>query len=147
MVRSSRFSAEKRFLYAWAGSERPKTTIVLGAGAGRAVSYAEEMAIDSPLEGDFFDLLGWVKVQTGEALKRKTERAIQYILDRARRQSGDALPNSMERMFYTWHVHDSLREMLGLVSDGTSPAKTLEDNFALSTSVNSNDRCIWSLLE
>jgi hypothetical protein len=87
------------------------------------------MSIDSPLDGDFFDLLRWVKVRTGEPLKRKTEEAIEYVLARARRHSGDALTNSMERMFYTWHVHDSLREMLGLVPD--SPAKTLEDNFAL----------------
>jgi hypothetical protein len=69
-------------------------TLLLGAGASRAVSYAGKRSTRSPLDADFFELL-----QRGET-KDKDETVvselIQWIL-----AVHNPVWNSMERTFYT----------------------------------------------
>lgn len=71
--------------------------IVLGAGASRAVSYADEAEVLSPLDADFFDLLQRVEPPEGD--KAAVNRVIRETQE---------LPNeywySMERSFYTLHL-------------------------------------------
>jgi hypothetical protein len=71
--------------------------IVLGAGASRAVSYADEVEVRSPLDADFFDLLQRVELGSADT------RAVDHVIRETQK-----LPNeywySMERAFYTLHL-------------------------------------------
>src|SRR5260370_888725 len=71
--------------------------IVLGAGASRAVSYADEPEVLSPLDADFFDLLQRVEPASTD------KRAVDHVIRETQK-----LPNecwySMERAFYTSHL-------------------------------------------
>jgi hypothetical protein len=51
-----------------------RTTVLLGAGASRAVSYAGKRAIRSPLDADFFELLQKVEA------KDKDETAVSDLI-------------------------------------------------------------------
>jgi SIR2-like domain len=81
------------------------TTIVLGAGASRGVSYARQASFPSPLDYDFFDLLQRLDPRTGDL------KAVSAILEQVR-----ALPReywrTFERTFYTLHLKAFLSEKL-----------------------------------
>jgi hypothetical protein len=81
------------------------TTVVLGAGASRSVSYAHRGASPSPLDTDFFDLLQRVEPSADDL------RAVQEILTDVR-----ALPpdywRSMERTFYMLQLRAYIAEKL-----------------------------------
>jgi hypothetical protein len=71
--------------------------VVLGAGASRGVSYAEECDIQSPLDADFFDLLQRVEAGSSD------EHAVQSVVKQAQKLPYDCW-RSMERAFYTIHL-------------------------------------------
>jgi hypothetical protein len=79
--------------------------IVLGAGASRAVSYADEAEVPSPLDADFFDLLQRVEPGSGD------KQPVDHIIKQTQK-----LPNeywySMERAFYTLHLRAYMRAKL-----------------------------------
>ena len=81
------------------------TTVVLGAGASRGVSYAREANFPSPLDFDFFDLLQRLEPRPGD------KKAVALILEQVR-----ALPReywrTFERAFYTLHLKAFLSERL-----------------------------------
>ena len=86
---------------------KSKTTLILGAGASRGVSYASEMPSLSPLDSDFYELLQRLKPKQGS----EEAEAVKFVLKTV--QSGeDDLWSSMEKMFYTLHMRALLHEKL-----------------------------------
>src|SRR4051794_25680346 len=83
------------------------TTIVLGAGASRAVSYAHEADYASPLDADFFDLLQRLTVEA----KGEDSEAVESVLRRVRNLP-DEYWGTMERAFYTLHLRTYLAAKL-----------------------------------
>ena len=81
------------------------TTLVLGAGASRAVSYASKRRILSPLDCDFFELLQ--KIEPTSKDEPAVLELIQWIL-----ASGDGVWSSMERTFYTLYMRARMSEVL-----------------------------------
>lgn len=113
------------------GSDRVRT-VILGAGASRAVSYATQKASLSPLDGDFFELL-----QRLEPKNPADDKAKEFVIEQALASSGDQLWNSLERLFYTRHLNAVLRDkllsaraILGSGSSSTEQADKLLKNFA-----------------
>lgn len=100
-------------------------TVILGAGASRAVSYASGMASPSPLDGDFFELL-----QRLEPMNRGDAKAKKFVIGQAMADSGDQLWASMERLFYTRHLNAAMRHKLQSGPIDPDPAKELLANFA-----------------
>lgn len=98
---------------------RPIVTVILGAGASRAVSYREGgegcsggdfgPKMPSPLDSDFFDLLQQIEAQTEEGATRE---AMKRIICKALHWRGDPLWQSMEMMFYSLHVSAVLEYLL-----------------------------------
>ena len=86
------------------------TVVVLGAGASRGVSYADDCVLPSPLDDDFFDLLQRLNPRSDD------KKAVRAVLARVA-----TLPReywrSFERAFYTLQLKAYLSEKLGL--DGT----------------------------
>lgn len=82
-----------------------RTTIVLGAGASRAVSYGRKASTPSPLDRDFFDLLQRLEPH------HKDSESVTDVLRWA-----EELPveywRSMERSFYTLHSRSYLARKL-----------------------------------
>ena len=74
-----------------------RTTLLLGAGASRAVSYAGKRSTRSPLDADFFELLQ--KVEMKDKYETSVSELIQWIL-----AAHSPVWNSMERTFYTLHM-------------------------------------------
>lgn len=91
-----------------------RVTLVLGAGASRAVSYARKRPIRSPLDSDFFELLQ--KVEPKAKDETAVSELIQWVL-----AAGDPIWSSMERTFYTLHMRARMSEVL-------FPAERLEAN-------------------
>ena len=83
----------------------PTITLVLGAGASRAVSYAGERRILSPLDSDFFELLQ--KIEPASKDEPAVLELIQWIL-----AGGDGIWSSMERTFYTLYMRARMSEVL-----------------------------------
>src|SRR4030095_11113918 len=83
----------------------PTTTLILGAGASRAVSYAGERRVLSPLDSDFFELLQ--KIEPASKDEPAVLELIQGIL-----ASGDGIWSSMERTFYTLYMRAQMSEVL-----------------------------------
>ena len=83
----------------------PAITLVLGAGASRAVSYAGERRILSPLDSDFFELLQ--KIEPASKDEPAVLELIQWIL-----AGGDGIWSSMERTFYTLYMRARMSEVL-----------------------------------
>jgi len=88
---------------------RPQTTLVLGAGASRSVSYAHKGGHPSPLDTDFFDLLQ-------RLTPTRTDRAsVDAVLAQVRE-----LPHeywrSMERAFYTLQLRAYLNQKLTAIA-------------------------------
>src|SRR5437016_1855069 len=79
------------------------TTIVLGAGASRGVSYAHQGQMPSPLDSDFFDLL-----QRLAPFKDDVE-ARSRVLDAVNRLPHE-YRKSMEKSFYTLQLRAHLAE-------------------------------------
>jgi len=94
----------------------PTTTLVLGAGASRAVSYASKRRILSPLDCDFFELLQ--KIEPTSKDKAAVRELIQWILT-----GGEGVWSSMERTFYTLYMRARMSEVL-------FPAEKLEADVA-----------------
>jgi hypothetical protein len=89
------------------------------------------MAIDSPLDSDFCDLLLRLDVRfKNKKLQDRIYKAKDYIIERALGGSGDNLWNSMERLFYSLHVRETMRRMIEPRKHGADSVKELEDNFA-----------------
>jgi len=91
-----------------------RTTLLLGAGASRAVSYAGKRSIRSPLDADFFELLQ--KVEAKDKDETAVSELIQWIL-----AAHSPVWNSMERTFYTLHMRARMQEVL-------FPAERLDAN-------------------
>jgi hypothetical protein len=83
----------------------PKITLVLGAGASRAVSYASQRRIISPLDSDFFELLQKIEPTTKD--EPAVLELIQWILT-----GGDGIWSSMEPTFYTLYMRARMSEVL-----------------------------------
>jgi hypothetical protein len=79
-----------------------RTTLLLGAGASRAVSYAGKRSTRSPLDADFFELLQ--KVETKDKDVTAVSELIQWIL-----AVHSPVWNSMERTFYTLHMRTRMQ--------------------------------------
>jgi hypothetical protein len=94
----------------------PTITLVLGAGASRAVSYASKRRILSPLDSDFFELLQ--KIEPSSKDEPAVQELIQWIL-----ANGDGIWSSMERTFYTLYMRARMSEVL-------FPHEKLEANVA-----------------
>jgi hypothetical protein len=75
-----------------------RTTLVLGAGASRAVSYANTGDIPSPLDSDFFDLLQRLEPH------EKDEPAVKAVLEWSMEPKDVGLRRSMERLFYNGFI-------------------------------------------
>jgi hypothetical protein len=109
--------------------EHTQTVVVLGAGASRAVSYANKGGCPSPLDADFFDLL-----QRSEPAAADRP-AVERILKEVR-----SLPSehwrSLERSFYTLQSRAYMRDKLTGSQSAPSDAVVIK-NFA---------RCVQSLL-
>jgi hypothetical protein len=103
-------------------------TIILGAGASRAVNYADRVRMLSPLDGEFYDLLQ----RLGVPLDPEDAAAVGDILSRAR--EGD-LWESMERMFYTLDLRCSMKDMLFSNGPGAKRADEFRKSFARSVQV------------
>jgi hypothetical protein len=88
-----------------------RLTLLLGAGASRAVSYAEKREVRSPLDSDFFELLQKVAPKSHGSSDEKDETAIaqliQWIL-----ANPDPIWTSMERTFYTLHLQARMSKVL-----------------------------------
>jgi hypothetical protein len=91
-----------------------RTTIVLGAGASRSVSYANKGGYPSPLDADFFDLLQRVDASEDDA------PAVEAVLEQVKGLTPDHW-RSMERTFYTLQLRAYLYKKLtgtpGAISD------------------------------
>lgn len=107
-----------------------RVTLILGAGASRAVSYARNRAILSPLDSDFFELLQ--KLEPKAKDEPAVSELIQWVL-----AAGDSIWKSMERTFYTLHMRAQMFEVL-------FPAQRLEVN--VSRLLNCFTRSINALL-
>src|ERR1035437_8081663 len=107
-------------------------TVLLGAGASRGVSYRPEMQMDSPLDSDFYDLLLRLHVNMKrKKLQRRIYKAKHYITDLARSGVGENLWGSMEKLFYSSHVRETMRQMIEPTKDGIDSVKELEEHFAV----------------
>ena len=107
-------------------------TVLLGAGASRGVSYRPEMQMDSPLDSDFYDLLLRLHVNLKrKKLQRRIYKAKHYITDLARSGVGENLWGSMEKLFYSSHVRETMRQMIEPTKDGIDSVKELEEHFAV----------------
>jgi hypothetical protein len=99
------------------------TIVVLGAGASRGVSYADECAFPSPLDYDFFDLLQRLNPKSGD------RKAVRSVLDKVA-----TLPReywrSFERAFYTLQLKAYLSKKLELDGPYESDTRVVTD-FAL----------------
>lgn len=106
------------------------TTVVLGAGASRSVSYANIGGHPSPLDSDFFDLLVRLEPSVDEDFE-----AVKAVLKQI-----NALPQdyrrSMERAFYTLHIRSFIAEKLTQSTQNLTATRIVAD-FA---------RCIQALL-
>src|SRR5260221_687753 len=109
--------------------QKPSTTVVLGAGASRSVSYAHRGGYPSPLDSDFFDLLQRLRPTHDD------KEAVASILQRV-----SSLPHecwrSMERAFYTLHLRAYMAEKLAGRVQGPSDNQIVAE-FA---------RCVQALL-
>jgi hypothetical protein len=84
--------------------DRGNTTVILGAGASRGVSYARSHS-PSPLDCDFFEILAH-KIPRDENLRD----AVGRILDECYSYPPEErLYESMERAFYTMHLNRVIR--------------------------------------
>jgi hypothetical protein len=104
-----------------------KRTVILGAGASRGVSYADEMPVPSFLDRDFFELL-----QRLEVTERHQKLSIRYVINRALKRPGE-LWNSMERLFYTLHIETTLHNTLLPGRATSTKEKELRDHFTRAT--------------
>lgn len=97
--------------------------VVLGAGASRGVSYAENSGFPSPLDYDFFDLLQRLNPKSAD------KKAVHAVLDKVA-----ALPReywrSFERAFYTLQLKAYLSKKLRLDGSYESDSRVIAD-FAL----------------
>jgi SIR2-like domain len=82
-----------------------RITLLLGAGASRAVSYAQKKSFRSPLDSDFFELLQRMEPRAKD--EPAISELIAWIL-----ASRDPIWTSMERTFYTLHVRARMSELL-----------------------------------
>ncbi len=80
--------------------------LLLGAGASRGVSYAQDRPILSPLDSDFFELLQRLHPS------QKDAPAIRTLIAHALREPTEKFWDSMERMFYTLHLRAEIHQML-----------------------------------
>lgn len=86
---------------------KDRTTLVLGAGASRSVSYANEMESLSPLDSDFFELM-----QKRHPSNDKEIAAIEMLKQEVLAHPEDRLWESMERLFYTMYLRSEMRNLL-----------------------------------
>lgn len=95
-----------------------RLTLLLGAGASRAVSYAPKMPSRSPLDSDFFELLQ--KVEPRAKDEPAVSELIQWVL-----AAGEPIWKSMEQAFYTLHVRARMSELLFPKGLEATPSKLL----------------------
>jgi hypothetical protein len=88
------------------GSKRRVRSLVIGAGASRDVLYGEPMEIESPLDADFFDLLR--KVTPRDVDKEAVSRVLHLV-----QQLPYECWRSLERAFYTLHLHELVAATIG----------------------------------
>jgi hypothetical protein len=105
------------------------TTVILGAGASRSVSYAHQSASPSPLDADFFDLLQRAEPSVDDL------SAVQEVLTDVRTLPPDYW-RSMERSFYTLQLRAYIAEKLTGIAQSPTDQKVISD-FA---------RCVQCLL-
>lgn len=111
--------------------DRARTvTLLLGAGASRGVSYADEMFAESPLDSDFFDILQRLELKGNEPWKIKFRESKEFVLKSASDRPGDALWRSLEKMFYTLHLSAVVEHKLFPDRFDEDPAKLLLKHFA-----------------
>lgn len=99
-------------------------TVILGAGASRAVTYAAAMPTLSPLDSDFFEL-----VQRFEPKGGPDAKAVDYVKRAALSRPNEQLWTSLERLFYTSHLNAVLRDKLIRGRWGRLYAEDLLKNF------------------
>jgi hypothetical protein len=88
-------------------------TMILGAGASRAVAYASVMSTLSPLDSDFFELLQRLTLSdANNKIRQKVNRSRDFVIEAVLSQGNQSLWTSMERMFYTLHVHKRMRDVI-----------------------------------
>ena len=99
------------------------TVVILGAGASRGVSYADDSAFPSPLDYDFFDLLQRLNPRSDD------KKAVRAVLAKV-----ETLPReywrSFERAFYTLQLKAYLSKKLELGGSYESDSNVVTD-FAL----------------
>jgi len=81
-------------------------SIILGAGASRGVSYAEQRSMPSPLDGDFFDLLQ--RLDT----RRRFGSAVSFVIERCLERPEDRLWQSMEQLFYSMYLRATIGDVI-----------------------------------
>jgi hypothetical protein len=108
-------------------------SVVLGAGASRAVSYADR-CFPSPLDRDFFDLLQRFRPRyRNKAFQRKVEEAGNFIVEKALMFDDGRLVDSMERIFYTLHQNAVLHHKLFPQEFTSNPDDDLQTKFTIAT--------------
>ena len=119
-------------------TERPTTTVILGAGASRDVDYSSEPAgdteskMESPLDKDFFDLLQRLEARTEPGVAKDSMRR---IIKKVVSSKGEPLWQSMERMFYSLHVRAVLDYHLFHSAKGPDTGRKLIEDFLASLRV------------
>jgi hypothetical protein len=103
------------------------TTLILGAGASRSVSYARKRQVLSPLDSDFFELLQKIEPSTDD--ETAVSELIQWILT-----SKDEIWNSMERAFYTLYMRAQMSELLFPNRKQVTSASGVVNSFTRATS-------------
>jgi hypothetical protein len=79
--------------------------LILGAGASRAVAYAEERSLRSPLDSDFFELLQKLEPQVKD--EPAVSELVQWVLS-----ADHPIWDSMEETFYTLYMRARMSEVL-----------------------------------
>jgi hypothetical protein len=80
--------------------------IILGAGASRGVSYAQQMPMPSPLDGDFFDLLQRLDQ------KKKFGPAAAFVIEQCLERPEERLWQSMEKLFYSLYLRATMEDVM-----------------------------------
>ena len=117
---------------------RPIITVILGAGASRDVSYASGQtraaddlgpSMSSPLDRDFFDLLQQLEALTEEGA---TKVSMRRIIEKVLIWKGEAIWQSMEKMFYSLHVSAVLEYLLFHTDESPDLGRQLVIDFLVS---------------
>ena len=91
---------------------RVPVSLILGAGASRAVHYGAP-SFPSPLDNDFFELLQRLKISyKSKTLENKVKQAREFVIRKGLKLENGRLIYSMEELFYRLHQKALLHHQL-----------------------------------